>query len=316
MFINRVAWVAWAMTLPFILLTWSTNTSAQGSDAANSLGPKKTVAVGIFEAPQTLGGVGTGEGLSAMLTQALLKDGRVVVLERIAFGDIQGEQQLGQVGASTPDTAPKLGQLIGASVLIRGTVTKFNPQADGGSIGFGLPFSSGGSIFGVNTQQAVVEIALRLIDPSTSQVIAVTAASGTASARGFNAELYKSDGMRIGGTGFQATPLGEAADKAIKQAVEQITASLGKVPWSAVVIDNINGAIFVSAGADRAVRAGTTLHVYRKVRDLTDPATGVVLDTLTDAVGTIQIQNVRDKTSLARVTGGGQPIRGDLLRLE
>ena len=316
MIINRVAWVAWAMTLPFILLTWSTNASAQGNGAANSLGPKKTVAVGIFEAPQTLGGVGTGEGLSAMLTQALLKDGRVVVLERLAFGDIQGEQQLGQVGASTPDTAPKTGQLIGASVLIRGTVTKFSPQADGGSIGVGLPFSSGGSILGFNVQQAVVEIALRLIDTSTSQVIAATAASGTASARGFNVELYKSDGMHVGSTGFQGTPLGEAAEKAIKQAVEQIATALGKVPWSAVVIDNTDGTVFVSAGADRGVRAGTTLHVYRKVRDLTDPATSVVLDTLMDAVGTIQIQSVRDKTSLARVTSGSKPIRGDLLRLE
>jgi len=55
------------------------------------------------------------------------------------------------------------------------------------------------------------------------------------------------------------------------------------------------------------------LRVRRKVKDLTDPRTGVVLETLMSDVGQIKVNAVRERTSTAAVIDGGAPARGDLL---
>ena len=48
------------------------------------------------------------------------------------------------MGATTAESAPKGGQLIGASVIIRGTVTKFAPKSKGGGISLGRLLEAGG----------------------------------------------------------------------------------------------------------------------------------------------------------------------------
>jgi hypothetical protein len=59
-----------------------------------------------------------------------------------------------------------------------------------------------------------------------------------------------------------------------------------------------------------------TLHVYRRGKVLTDPDTGIVLDTLLTPVGTVRIDSVRDKVSIATLLSGDPPARGDLVRLD
>ena len=58
-----------------------------------------------------------------------------------------------------------------------------------------------------------------------------------------------------------------------------------------------------------------TLHVYRKGRILTDPGTGVVLEVLMNRVGTIEVQSASEKTSIATMTSGDPPARGDIVNL-
>ena len=50
--------------------------------AASYTGLKKTVSVDTFLAADAVGGTVTAEGLTAMLIDALVKDGRFVVVER------------------------------------------------------------------------------------------------------------------------------------------------------------------------------------------------------------------------------------------
>ncbi|MBI3758417.1 MAG: hypothetical protein HY269_01525 [Deltaproteobacteria bacterium] len=211
------------------------------------------------------------------------------------------------------------GRLIGASATIRGTVTQFEPRASGGRIGIGGPGLFGGStagMLGLSGEQAVVAINLRIIDMATGQVIATSKAEGHASAGGFSADAYTAGGMEIGGEAFSNTPLGKAAEQAIQQALRQITDGMSNVPWSALVVENIGGNVYVNAGADANMKEGTILHVYRKARELTDPATGAVIDTLVDKVGTVRVQSVREKTSVATMIEGGAPVRGDMLKLQ
>lgn len=286
--------------------------------AAPYEGLKKTVAVEQFLATESTGGAITADGMTALLTAALIKDGRFVVVERPGLAGIQAEQALGQGGAVNAETAAKPGQLIGASAIVRGVVTKYQPIASGGGITLGgLPFSSMfGAGLGLKSQSALLEISLRLIDTTTGQVISTSAAQGSASSTTADVTLVNPNtGLSVGGGAFQNTPLGQAGEQAIIKGVEQIAAGMKSVSWSALVIEANNGQVYVNAGAERNVQPGLLLNVYRKGKVLTDPSTGVVLDVEMQSVGSVRIASVREKLSIAKVESGDAPVRGDLLKL-
>ncbi len=56
--------------------------------------------------------------------------------------------------------------------------------------------------------------------------------------------------------------------------------------------------------------------VYRKGETLTDPGTGEVLDVDIQRLGSVQVESVREKVSVARMVEGQSPARGDLLKAE
>ncbi|MDZ4364157.1 CsgG/HfaB family protein [Brevundimonas sp.] len=258
-------------------------------------GLKKTIAVDIFRATEAVGGSVTAEGMTAMLTQALVEDGRFLVIEG-------GE-----------------GGPMAASALVRGAVTKYDPAAGGG----GLNISGGplggliGGRAGTRTQTAVMEIALRLIDTATGQVISTSSAEGRASSRTSEAGLVDNwGGARLGGEIFRATPIGQAGQDAIVKAVDQIASGMRTVVWSAIVVDATEGGVYLNAGADRNVQPGLGLSVWRPGRTLTDPGTGEVLDQEMTRIGRVQVQTVRDRLSVAAVVEGETPLRGDVLKAD
>jgi curli biogenesis system outer membrane secretion channel CsgG len=287
--------------------------------AAPFEGLKKTISVDQFEAADAVGGTVTADGLTAMLVEALARDGRFVVVERPGLASVQAEQALGTSGSATAETSAKTNQMIGASVIVRGAVTKYQPAAGGGGLNLGgLPMGSmlGGEV-GLNRQQAVLVISLRLIDTTTGQVISTASAEGRASSNSANATLIQPrTGAMVGGSAFANSPIGKAAQDAIVKAVVQIDGAMRAEPWSALVVDDVDGKVYVNAGADRNLKTGTQLGVYHKGKVLTDPGTGAVLDVEMAKIGVIQIDAVRDKLSTATLVSGAAPARGDLLKLD
>lgn len=318
--------------MPFNVVTFALGlviTTATGlagaADSPQSAMPydglKKTVSVDRFLATETLGGAVTADGMTALLTTALVKDGRFIVVDRPGLTNILAEQALGQGASTTTETTAKAGQLIGASIIVRGAVTKFEPAASGGGVGIGgLPLGSFLAPFasrvGLKRQTAVMEISLWLVDTTTGQVVSTSTAQGSASSTAADATIVdQNSGASLGGGTFQNTPIGQAGEQAIVNAVEQIAADMRGVPWSALVVDANDGTVYVNAGAERNVQAGMVLNVYRKGKVFTDPATGVVLDVDMQKIGVIRIDGVREKLSTAAVVSGKTPARGDLLKL-
>lgn len=257
-------------------------------------GLKKTIAVDIFRATEAVGGSVTADGMTAMLIQALVEDGRFLVVEGFEGG-------------------------MAASAIVRGTVTKYEAAAGGG----GMSISGGplGGLLGgrasTRSQTAVMEIALRLVDATTGQVVSTSNAEGRASSRTSEAGLVDNwGGARLGGEIFRATPIGQAGQDAIVRAVDQIAAGMRGVQWSALVIEAAENQIYLNAGADRNVRSGLTLSVWRPGRTLTDPGTGEVLDVEMARIGHVQVETVRDRLSIASLLDGEPPMRGDVLKAE
>ena len=293
--------------------------AAAAREPAPYVGLKKTIAVDPFQAAEAVGGSITSDGMTAMLTDALVRDGRFVVVERPGLGGVQAEQQLGQSGATTPETAAGIGGLIGASAIVRGAVTKYEAAAGGSNLGIsGLP---GGGLLagraGVKSQTSLLEISLRLVDTTTGQVISTSKAQGRARSTAADASVINPwTGASAGGGTFHNSPIGQAGEDAIIKAVELIAAGMRTVPWSAQIIEADGDRAYVNAGADRNVEVGRVLTVYRRGRVFTDPSTGEVLDVDLKKIGTVRIDNVRERLSTAAVISGEPPARGDLLKLE
>lgn len=257
-------------------------------------GLRKTIAVDLFQATDAVGGSVTAEGMTAMLTQALVEDGRFLVVEGVGGG-------------------------IAPSAIVRAAVTKYEAAAGGG----GLSISGGplGGLLGgrasTRSQTAVMEIALRLVDAATGQVVSTSSAQGRASSRTSEAGLVESwGGGRLGGEIFRATPIGQAGQDAIMKAVDQIAGGMRQVEWSALVVDAADNGVYLNAGADRNVQSGLTLSVWRPGRTLTDPGTGEVLDVEMARVGRVRVETVRARLSIASVIDGEPPMRGDVLKAD
>ena len=107
------------------------------------------------------------------------------------------------------DTAAPIGALEGAQLLIRGSITSFEPNCKGGSI---LIASSKESCLAIN---------LRIIDAATGRVVSATTVEGTAGSNrvGF---IFAGGSLPVGLGAFNKTPMETAIRNAIEAAVVHI----------------------------------------------------------------------------------------------
>jgi curli biogenesis system outer membrane secretion channel CsgG len=279
---------------------------ALSCSAASADGLRKSIAVAGFDGTISFEGGDAAQGLTTMLTDALIKDGRFLVVERQAMADVSAEHQRGATATQ---------RITPASVLVRGTVTKFLPKASGGGLSGGM-FGGGsfGGTLGISGDTSVVELNIRMIDPGSGTILASIDVKGSASSKGINASLYTRSGMSFGGEAFNASPLGQACQQAIAQALDQIAASMDKVGWSAQVLSSDTGQIYIDAGSLQNVQVGETFVIYRKGKVLTDPTTGAVIDVIETPVAKMSIASVREKTSAGLLSEGIMPQPGDVVR--
>src|SRR5690625_2544060 len=70
-------------------------------------------------------GVDVGQQITSLVTDNLVNKGDFLVVERELIQEIIGEQDFGQSGRVDPSRAAEIGRLLGADVLLFGTVTRF-----------------------------------------------------------------------------------------------------------------------------------------------------------------------------------------------
>jgi curli biogenesis system outer membrane secretion channel CsgG len=252
-----------------------------------------------------------GEGLTEMLTSELFKTGRFIMIERAALADVVKEQELGQTGLIRKETASRVGELLGAQLLITGAVTEFEAQARGGGGGVGYA----GFALKLQTQSAHVAVDVRLVDASTAQILSSMNAEASAQSTGlgFAANIK---GVGFGSDAFEKTPLGQATREAIHKAVIQIIKEMETVPWTARVVQVKDSDVYVNAGTHVNLKPGTKLAAYVKGEDLIDPATGLNLGSKDTLIGTVTVREVQDRFSIGTFAGTGALKRGDLLKFQ
>jgi len=273
---------------------------------------KKTIAVAEFEnKTNAYGAWKIGTGMADMLTDSLIQSGRFIVLERQTLNAVMAEQNLAASRrASKAGIGAQTGNIKKAQFLVQGTVTEFEQTVSTSNQGMQL--------FGVSLEErsavAHVAVIIRLIDTTTSEVIASQRVEGqaSASATGYSANLGV---VGFGQGAFSQTPLGKATQMAIDRAVYFIASQMAARPWRGRVarVDE-QGVIYVNAGSTDGMLPGKVLRISRPGENIVDPETGMELGQEAHVIGTIQIQEALEKYSKANPVYLSQPAQaGDIL---
>ena len=161
----------------FTAAVWGLLAGMLASSAIAQTAPtprKKRVAVFDFDYATVHSGVAAifgqdvdvGKGISDLLVKYLVKDGSYSVIERKAMDKILAEQNFSNSDRANPNSAAKLGKLLGVDAIIVGSITQFGNDtkktglggAGGGLGGFGL----GG--FKHSKSKAIVGLDARIVE--------------------------------------------------------------------------------------------------------------------------------------------------------
>ncbi|MFO7725430.1 MAG: CsgG/HfaB family protein [Oceanipulchritudo sp.] len=284
-------------------------------DLPEYTGIKHALAVTDFENKQTVQAqVELGGALAAMLESSLYESGRFVLVERGDLADVLTEQDLQESGRAAESTeTAQTGLIRSAKYLATGDIT----QVSDGTQGSGGGVRIKGFRIGGGGDKSELELVVKLIDTTSSSVVASKRIRGEAGGSRLSLGYVGSDFAGDLG-GFAETPLGEAAQDAIAKAVEWIATEMEDYEVTANVVMVRNPEmIVINRGENFGIESGSEFVIREKGEILTDPATGEVLDVFEGEVtGRIRINRVSDKVAYAELTEGAIPERGDAVVFE
>lgn len=192
-------------------------------------GPKARIGVARFDCKAEKCGGEIGYGLSDMLSTALFKSGRFVVLERgEGLSEVQRELQLSESGYVDKSKAPKMGLMEGADVLLMGAITAFEPKASGTRAGgvvvpFNVPLLGG---VAVKKDEAYIAADIRLVDVRTGRIINATTVEGLASrykVGGIGGFIAGTVALGAGFSTYKNTPMEKAVRVMLDDAINEIS---------------------------------------------------------------------------------------------
>jgi curli biogenesis system outer membrane secretion channel CsgG len=286
-------------------------------------GTVRTTVAQIFGTDQDV-----GKGISDMLVEKLVNGGQYSVIERSALDKILKEQNFSNSDRADPNSAAKIGAVLGVDAIIIGSITQFgrddqHTNIGGGGYGLGK-FGLGG--VSTSKSKAIVAVSARVINTSTAEIMAAVTGKGESS-RGGTSLLGAGGGWSGGGGGgldmgssnFANTILGEAVRGAVDSTAEQLNAASSKVEVlkrsiNGVVADVTGRTIIVTVGKRGGLNVGDKLEVSRQVRVVKDPTTGKVIKAVTDKIGIATVTEVDDDSATATFSGAGAAKVGDVVK--
>ncbi len=304
----------------------------QSAEPAIQSGTKKRVAVFDFDNAAIGGGISipfadssppnVGKAAANLLISRLVQDGKVTVVERSAIDKLLAEQNLSNSDRTDPQTAAKLGRVLGVDGIILGSITHYDYQdktTGGGGVRFGG--FGGASMSTKHDIKAHVQISARLVSPDTAEVLAVSEGVGDVDKKGVKVDMRDSSNVAMIMSGNTNNPLmNEAMDKAIVQLSSQLNQNFPKLPPRKLSVEglvadaNDSGRLILNVGSQNGVKEGDHLEIWRTGKEIRDPATGKVLlrdDTL---LGEAVVTKANENFSIATYQGTEKVNTGDTVR--
>lgn len=258
-----------------------------------------------------------GKGIRAMLVKRMADANKVVIVERAKIDQLTSEQDRNASNRVKQGSGARVGRISGADAVLAGDIVVFGRDDKKTNIGAG-GFARG-PFAGIHVKKeedkAVVVIDYRLVDAETSEVIATGEARGESvrKSNGFGGMGGNWGGGGGGGidmtsSNFGATIIGEATQDCVNKLGDILSQQATTMKKSfreveARVADVSGGTMVISAGGNDGVNVGETFEILKVLREVRDPQTKEVLDTVTEKTGEMTITSVRDKIATGSYVG-------------
>lgn len=210
------------------------------------------------------------QGIPQRISDKLANDPNLIIIERARIDSILAEHNLQASGAVDSSTAVQLGKLIGADLLVVGTLNEFGFKNQGG-------LSIRGISLGMSN--ASVGISARLIDTQTGQILGSFSGSGQDSATSISVSSFNN--ISFGTSEFDNSVLGKALSKAIDDLVPKFKPALANAQTRLQKPEAVTGKvlafsgdyIIVNLGANHGIKSSTRFEVYRlqTIEGLSEP---------------------------------------------
>lgn len=259
-----------------------------------------------------------GVGIRAMLVKRVADANNMVVVERAKVDALMKEQDFNASNRVKQGAGARVGRIAGADAVLAGDIIIFGRDDKKTSVkGGGIIGGAFGAIAARNNEdKAVVAITYRLIDAETSEIIATGEARGESKrkSKGFGAmggAFFKgAAGISVDMTSsnFAETIIGEATQDCVdKLAVilKEQSATMKKAAREVEtsVADVTGNTLVIAAGGNDGIMVGDVFEIHQVVKEVKDPATGEVLDRITNKVGEMTVTSVRDKIATGSYVG-------------
>jgi len=272
--------------------------------------------------------VDVGKGITNLLVTGLVKDGNFSVIERQVMDKILAEQNFSNSNRADPNSAAKIGKLLGVDAIIVGTITEFGNETKKTNLGGGGGNWGGFGLGGVghSNSKANVAITARIINIDTGEIMAVADGTGQSS-RSSNSMLggggnwhgFGGGNADFGSSNFQQTIIGEATKAAVDQLATNLDSQSAKVPVRTIVVEGVvaavdSGQVILNVGTKAGIKVGDQFNVLRITREIKDPTTGAVLRRLTTTVGVVKATDVDDVSAICTPVSGSDFKVGDTIK--
>jgi curli biogenesis system outer membrane secretion channel CsgG len=273
------------------------------SDVSQYKGPKLRVGVVNFQNRTPSRVLGIGEAAADILGTILQKTGRFIVIPQQDMQSILSQQRMGATGAINPDTAAKMGQIMGLNAIVTGAITAYSEAEEGTAFGIG----------GSKKQIARVTVDYRLVDTTTGVQLLADSGAG----------IYEKKATTVLGMGSKASYDTDLRDGALRDALTKAMVNmmkqLGNRKWSGRIAEVSGTTLYINAGQKSGLNVGDKLDVYRAGKEIIDPETRQKLGAIEDLIGSaVVIRNdlgIQMDLSVAQPTGGMGFKPGDIVKL-
>lgn len=273
-------------------------------DIQSYKGPKLRVGVVNFQNKTPSKVLGIGESAADILGTILQKTGRFIVIPAQDLQSVIEQQKFGASGLVNPDTAIKIGQVLGLNAVVTGAITAYSEAEEGKDY----------ILYQQKEQIARVTVDYRIVDATTGVQIMADSGAG----------IYKKMTSQVAGMGSKSTYDTDLRDGALRDAITKATVNmlkqLGTRKWSGRIAHVKGDQLFLNAGQKSGLNVGDKLHVYRAVDEIIDPVTKLKIGVTEDKIGEVVIiRNDMGDTndmSLASPSSGKGFQVGDIVRLK
>ena len=273
------------------------------SDVEEYQGPKLRVGVVNFQNKTPSKVLGIGEAAADILGTILQKTGRFIVIPQQDMESIASQQALGASGMINPDTAAKMGEVLGLNAIVTGAVTAYSEAEEGQDL----------LLYRSKKQIARVTVDYRIVDTTTGVQLMADSGAG----------VYEKSVGKVLGLGGRTSYDSDLRDGALRDALTKAMVNmmkqLGKRKWTGRIAQVDGRTLYINAGQKSGLQTGTKLDVFRAGKAIIDPVTKMKLGTTENLIGQALVtrNDLGDQAdlSIATPTSGASFQIGDIVKI-